>query len=523
MMKKKFKRFISSVLLLCFCTALMLSLTGAAAPIPDNEISCACDVKCTVSTVNVDCIICATAVVSCIGEAPEEPEVDITPKYSISITSPDGWKTKQAEVLIFVTDENKTGFSKVECKAEQGGNWQDLTDSLTLRENIYSAPFELSENCTVYVSVTDKAGKTYTKSRYIECFDRTAPTVRAGMGGKLLRAEAEDDLSGVAAIYVCGNRFTELTNGTIDIRLADYADEYEQITVNAVDEAGNKSKTVSLKNPYYEVPKVDNVDKEKPTSSTPDTSSKPPVSSIPEKPEPTPPPVSSNSSKPEKKPTPTDTSSDTKENATQKPFTPNGTGTVIDNATDEEGKEFYTITTADENVFYLIIDKQRENDNVYFLNAVTEGDLSSLATQKNSGDNGETAVPDVPICSCENQCEVSIVDTTCPVCLKEMVDCKGTEKPLPIVAESTPQQSEKGNAGTIFFIALAIILVGGAGFYFKIYKPRHDVNDAEDLDELLDDDEEESINEDGHSIENEDYPDDDYPEDYDPDEEERNA
>ena len=29
-------------------------------------------------------------------------------------------------------------------------------------------------------------------------------------------------------------------------------------------------------------------------------------------------------------------------------FTPDGTGTVVDNATDEDGKEFYTITTADE-------------------------------------------------------------------------------------------------------------------------------------------------------------------------------
>ena len=38
---------------------------------------------------------------------------------------------------------------------------------------------------------------------------------------------------------------------------------------------------------------------------------------------------------------------------TQNPFTPDGTGTVVDNATDEDGKEFYTITTADESVFYL--------------------------------------------------------------------------------------------------------------------------------------------------------------------------
>ena len=58
---------------------------------------------------------------------------------------------------------------------------------------------------------------------------------------------------------------------------------------------------------------------------------------------------------------------------------PGGTGTVIENATEADGKEFYTIMTPDENVFYLIIDRQRNAENVYFLNAVTEADLLPLA------------------------------------------------------------------------------------------------------------------------------------------------
>ena len=63
----------------------------------------------------------------------------------------------------------------------------------------------------------------------------------------------------------------------------------------------------------------------------------------------------------------------------QKPFTPDGTGTVVDNATDAEGKEFFTITTAEEAVFYLVIDRQKSTENVYFLNAVTLADLAALA------------------------------------------------------------------------------------------------------------------------------------------------
>jgi len=36
-----------------------------------------------------------------------------------------------------------------------------------------------------------------------------------------------------------------------------------------------------------------------------------------------------------------------------RPLTPPGTGTVIDYATDADEKLFYTITTADEHIFYL--------------------------------------------------------------------------------------------------------------------------------------------------------------------------
>ena len=65
-------------------------------------------------------------------------------------------------------------------------------------------------------------------------------------------------------------------------------------------------------------------------------------------------------------------------------FTPEGTGTVLDSATEQEDdKQFYTITTADGNVFYLIIDGKRDSENVYFLNGVTEEDLLSLAQQDN--------------------------------------------------------------------------------------------------------------------------------------------
>jgi len=60
-------------------------------------------------------------------------------------------------------------------------------------------------------------------------------------------------------------------------------------------------------------------------------------------------------------------------------FTPDGTATVIDNTTDEHGIEFFTFQTPEGNTFFLIIDRNRASNNVYFLNAVTEWDLMALA------------------------------------------------------------------------------------------------------------------------------------------------
>ena len=120
------------------------------------------------------------------------------------------------------------------------------------------------------------------------------------------------------------------------------------------------------------------------------------------------------------------------------PFTPDGTGTVVDNATDEDGKEFFTITTADEAVFYLVIDRQRSTENVYFLNAVTVADLMALAEP---GQEPEAPPP---------------VQEQDPV-------------PDP---EPEPEPEKSGGAGMLLAALAVLALGGGAGWYFKIYRPK---------------------------------------------------
>lgn len=123
-----------------------------------------------------------------------------------------------------------------------------------------------------------------------------------------------------------------------------------------------------------------------------------------------------------------------------KPFRPSGTGTVVDNATDEDGKEFFTITTPAENVFYLIIDRQRGTENVYCLNAVTEADLLALAE-----------LPDEI---------VTPAPTPAP-------DPEPTPEPT-----APPESEAKGGAGSLLLVLAMALIGGGAAFYFKVYRPK---------------------------------------------------
>lgn len=148
------------------------------------------------------------------------------------------------------------------------------------------------------------------------------------------------------------------------------------------------------------------------------------------------------------------------------PFTPAGTGTVIDNDTDADGKEFYTIMTPSENVFYLIIDRQRETENVYFLNAVTEQDLLALAEV--SADTGESTIPDNT--------------TTEP---PAVVDPAPEPEP-----EAEPEPEQGGGMGMILIVVLVVLGGGGAAYYFKVYRPKQEQADIgeEDFEEYAADD-----------------------------------
>lgn len=146
-----------------------------------------------------------------------------------------------------------------------------------------------------------------------------------------------------------------------------------------------------------------------------------------------------------------ETAPETEEETTAKPFTPEGTGTVVDNATDGDGKEFFTITTPSENVFYLIIDRQRDGQNVYFLNAVTEKDLLALAEKDPEPEVAEPVMEPEP----------------------------ETEPPTEPETEPGPEKTSGFPMGNILMIAAVLLAGGGAGYYFKVYRPKHEAPDMD--------------------------------------------
>lgn len=185
-----------------------------------------------------------------VEQAQEDAGNDVTetPEVGITFTEPEGWQTDTATVKIQVEDTKNTGafsIAKVEARLSENGGWSDITGNMEV---------SISSNCSVYVRVTDQNGNTYEQNRYIECFDKTKPTIIAAAKNGILIVQGVDAESGIATLYVNGNEFTELTNNTLNVRLQKADTSYEYFTLQAKDKAGNMSEIYKVGNPYYENP-----------------------------------------------------------------------------------------------------------------------------------------------------------------------------------------------------------------------------------------------------------------------------
>ena len=429
------------------------------------EPVCTCEKKCSAYDCDKDCEVCAADYRNCEYK---------TPNVVIHINSPGGWYNEKAAVTFSVSDTAHTGnFEAVQIQAKvgQNGSWTDVTEDKKL---------EISENCTVYVQVTDQKGNTYERSRAVRCFDTTKPTLNAAVSDGLLSVQVHDTDSGAKAVYVNGYEFTELTNGTLNIRLQQFDAGYEYFTISAMDNAGNMSEVYKTKNPYYKDPA--------------DESDENPAAQLPVNAEATKPgnatgtvtehtrtdsdgnTVSGNSLAEQKKQAMAEAdAAEAAESGTQK------------KEQSGQGKEFYTIQTASDKVFYLIIDRDGEEEMVYFLTEITENDLlnttsgNSETLPKNSAalesaiPTGESALPNnnSEVQEKEQQAEENAADTE-PA---EDTESTGEKEPEKKSAEQNPALSY------ILMGILAAAFIGGA-YYFKVVrKKKEDFIEDEDEDE----------------------------------------
>lgn len=139
-------------------------------------------------------------------------------------------------------------------------------------------------------------------------------------------------------------------------------------------------------------------------------------------------------------------------------FTEPGNGEVQDDIQNGSNKEFLTITTKNNNTFYLVIDRSSTSQNVYLLSQVDENDLKEFVDQE-KGTATVTPTPQVVID--ENKTE-------------------GSDKEEEI---AKPEKEDMPQANMGAMAAILILALGGvaAYYYFKIYKPKKE--EEEDFEE----------------------------------------
>lgn len=160
-------------------------------------------------------------------------------------------------------------------------------------------------------------------------------------------------------------------------------------------------------------------------------------------------------------------------------FSTPGNGEVKDDITDSSSKEFLTVTTKNNNTFYIVIDRSATSQNVYMLSQVDENDLAEFL------DKESTATVVTPQTDTSN------------VVLDETESNDDTDKETSVDAEKKAQtKTNMGAMATILILALGGV---AAYYYFKIYKPKKEAEEdaqpegleTEGLEEVPDEEESE--------------------------------
>lgn len=154
------------------------------------------------------------------------------------------------------------------------------------------------------------------------------------------------------------------------------------------------------------------------------------------------------------------------------PLTPDGNATLVDNATDKDDKQFLTVVTPNDNYFYIVIDHQKNADNVYMLSAIDENDLMEFVSDGKKTASGDKTNGQ------EDQKTSAVV--------KSESENVGTDTVAPTKEAASKQTS--GNKMNSLYLVILVVAAATIGYYvfrMRKNKNRDDVKD-EDL-EFYDD------------------------------------
>lgn len=164
--------------------------------------------------------------------------------------------------------------------------------------------------------------------------------------------------------------------------------------------------------------------------------------------------------------------------AETQPLTPDGNLEIVDDIVQED-KQFITVQSRSGAEFYIVIDRSRDSDNVYFLNQVDDVDLFSLLEEDSAAS-----------CLCKEKCVVGAVNSDCLVCRMDMKSCKGkvSEVKSEPISDSESVKTEKKS--DIFPVILVVGVIGGGAVigFLKLRKNKPKAASVPDFDDTDDED-----------------------------------
>lgn len=303
------------------------------------------------------------------------------------------------------------------------------------------------------IDLSDSKNRVATNSQATER-DTDQPTLTASINSGVLNVEAQDATSEIAAIYVNGYRFSALSDGSLTVRLQQFDSGYPAFTIQAMDVSGNMSETYNLENPYYVEAGVT-----QDTAATEDTVVQLPASAVATEPE-------------TAKATVTDYTAQIEPDSETTGESNLGTG-----------KEFYTIQTKEDKVFYLIIDKDQTENNVYFLTEVSENDLLNVTDAEIEVLPQNAAVVEGALPTDEGAGNEGEKSQTAE---RQDVEPATNQGGDDIANETNPAAGS--NMSLFIMMGAVLLIVGGAYYYIKFIRGKNNAFSDDEFDE----DEEES-------------------------------